>query len=276
MVSLTNIYNNDNHFFNFNDLNISRFTRSEILSFLEKRLKDRQKTYCVTLNLDIMRQAYKKFKFYETLRSADLIFADGMPVLWLSRFTQNPIPERTAGCDIVYDLCKLSNEHGYKIFMLGAAQGVAEKAKIELEKSMTDIQVVGTYSPAPLELLDEDACQNIVEMINATGAEILFVALGAPKQEEFISKYYNRLNPYIMIPCGGSIDYIAGIQNKSPQWLGKIGFEWLYRLVNDPKRLFKRYIIQDLPFLFGLILKMKLNINILDLLTDYNMSENIK
>jgi exopolysaccharide biosynthesis WecB/TagA/CpsF family protein len=276
MVSLTNISNNEKHFFNFNDLNISRFTYSKVISYLETRIKEKQKTFCVTLNLDIMRIAYKKQEYYNILQSADFIFADGMPILWLSRLDKNPVPERTAGSDIVYDLCKLSNEKGYKIFMLGAAPGVADKAKGKLEKSLPNIQVTGTYSPEPQELLDEDACQNIVEMINTSEADILFVALGAPKQEEWVSRYYNKLKPYVIIPCGGSIDFIAGTQSKSPQWIGKIGLEWLYRLINNPRRLFKRYIIQDLPFFLGLVLKMKLNINILDLQTDYNLIENTK
>ena len=151
---------------------------------------------------------------------------------------------------------KLSHEKNYKIFILGAAPGVAVTAKNNLEKTLPNIQITGTYSPKSNELTDEISCQNIISMINDSGADILFVALGAPQQEKWIGENYNELKTSVIIPCGASIDFIAGVQNKSPQWIGEIGFEWLYRLINNPKRLFKRYIIQDLPFFLYLVFLM--------------------
>ncbi len=174
-----------------------------------------------------------------------------MPLVWLSKFTKTPLPERVAGCDVVYDFCRLSHQKGYKLFFLGGAPGVADIAKEKLQVQYPHVQVVGTYSPEPSELSDPVASQQIVETINASGADVLMVALGAPKQEFWLAQHRNNLQAKILIPCGGSIDFIAGVQPKSPQWIGKLGLEWLYRLGTNPGKFFDRYLVKDLPFLFA-------------------------
>lgn len=234
------------------DLEISNLTHNEVLSYFKDKIEAKEKVFCVTLNVDILRIANLNKEYLKVIKASNLIFADGMPLVWLSRLKNQPLKERIAGRKIVYDLCKLSNDNGYKVFMLGAAPGVADCAKAKLEKQMPNIQITGTYSPTKEELCDPESNMKIVEMINNSGADILFVALGAPKQEMWIHKNLSNLKPYIYIPCGGSIDFIAGVQKKCPELIGNIGFEWLFRLSTNPGRLFKRYIIDDLPFLFGL------------------------
>jgi N-acetylglucosaminyldiphosphoundecaprenol N-acetyl-beta-D-mannosaminyltransferase len=231
----------------------------QLLAYLEQRIATNAKTFCVTLNLNILRLAHEQPLYAEALKSAELIFADGMPIVWLSRLwgrmtaSIHPLPERLPGCDIVYDLCRRSHEKGYRIFMLGAAPGVAEKAKSRLEQTFPNIQIVGTYAPSPQELFQPDLNEAILARINRSSADILFVALGAPKQELWLYRNYERINPTILIPCGASIDFIAGVQKKAPRWLGRLGFEWLFRLICNPTRLFKRYILQDLPFFCRLL-----------------------
>lgn len=233
---------------------VASLTYAQVLEHLEEQIIRRAKTYCVTLNLDILRLACQNSHFYETVQKADFIFADGMPLIWLSKMKTNqtihPLPERVPGCDIVYDLCKSSHQKGYKIFMLGAGPGVADQAKRTLEERFPNIQIVGTYSPAAQELTVPERNDAIVELINQSQADILFVALGAPKQETWIRQNRDKLTPFVLIPCGASIDFIAGVQKKSPQWIGKLGLEWLFRLLCNPGRMFQRYILHDLPFLF--------------------------
>lgn len=236
------------------DIPIACLNYNQVLSYLEQRIAERVKTFCVTLNLDILRLTYENPDFHKVVKNADFVFADGMPVIWLSKLRTRqtgltaPLRERVPGCDIVYDLCRKSHEKGYRIFMLGAAPGVADCAKARLEQIFPNIKIVGTYSPSPQELTVPEWNDGIVETINHSQADILFVALGAPKQETWIFQNLEKLNPYVVIPCGASIDFIAGVQKKSPKWLGKIGLEWLFRLACNPGRLFERYIWNDVPF----------------------------
>jgi len=255
--------------FNILGLPIVCMKYDEILFYLENKVINKEKTFCVTINVDILRMISEDSDFYKIVESSDLIFADGMPLVWLSKLTSTPIPERTAGCDIVNDLFKLSDSKGYKIFVLGAPNGVI-RAKEKLEKALPNVKITGVYSPTLEEIRDEESNAKIVEMINNSEAEMVFVAMGAPRQEKWIYDNLDRLNSYIYIPCGGSIDCIAGVQKKAPKWIGKIGFEWLYRLMHNPKRLFNRYLIQNMPFLIKLAFRInkEKRINIVKLLNN--------
>ncbi|WP_373530910.1 WecB/TagA/CpsF family glycosyltransferase [Vampirovibrio sp.] len=234
---------------------IASLTYQQVLSYLEEQIERKAKNFCVTLNLDILRLTNENESFFNVVKNADFIFADGMPIIWLSQAkglrSENtiPLPERVPGCDIVQDMCRLSHEKGYKLFILGAGPGVADMASQKLKQQLPNINVVGTYCPSAAELSNDAQSQEIIKTINATAAQVLFVALGAPKQENWVYRHRDQLAPYVILPCGGSIDFIAGTQKKSPTWLGNLGLEWLYRLACNPKRLFKRYILDDLPFL---------------------------
>jgi len=232
-------------------LPIACVTYVDVLSHLNNCLAKRQKTFCVTLNLDILRITGEKPDFHKVVQKSDFVFADGMPILWLAKLNKqnSEIPERVAGCDIAHDLCRLSHRNGYRVFILGAAPGVADLAVEKLRAELPNMQVAGTYSPAFSELQDTAQSQAIIERINQANTDILLVALGAPKQELWIAKNLAQLDVGVILPCGGSIDFIAGVQKKSPQWIGKLGLEWFYRMAYNPKRLFERYIVHDLPFL---------------------------
>jgi N-acetylglucosaminyldiphosphoundecaprenol N-acetyl-beta-D-mannosaminyltransferase len=240
-------------------LPIACVTYVDVLSHFDNCLAQRKKTFCVTLNLDILRITSEKPDFHHVVKNCDFVFADGMPILWLSKLNkQNPeIPERVAGCDIAHDLCRLSHRNGYRVFILGAAPGVADLAVEKLRVELPNMQVAGTYSPAFSELQDEAQNQAILDRINQANTDILLVALGAPKQEMWIAKNLSKLDVGVILPCGGSIDFIAGVQKKSPQWIGKLGLEWFYRMAYNPKRLFERYIVHDLPFLIRACLQSK-------------------
>ncbi len=250
-------------------IDIACLTYQETLKRFEEDIKNNKKYYCVTINLDILRLACQNDSYHGIIKKAGLVIADGMPLIWLSRlFGQNILPERIPGCEIVVDLFELSDKKGYKIFILGAAPGVADKAKGKLEKKLKNVKITGTYSPDKNELEDEEKSDKIVELINDSEAQILFIALGAPKQENWISKHIHKLNINIAVPCGASIDFIVGQQIRAPLWLCNIGFEWVWRLFCDPKRMFDRYIMNDIPFLFNLIIAMtkEKNVNVTNVL----------
>jgi N-acetylglucosaminyldiphosphoundecaprenol N-acetyl-beta-D-mannosaminyltransferase len=239
-------------------LPIASVTYDQVLAYLDNCLAAKRKTFCVTLNLDLLRLTTEKPNFYKAVKHCDFVFADGMPVLWLAGMNKQnpPLPERVAGCDIAHDLCHLSHSKGYRLFILGAASGVADLAVEKLRAELPHLQVAGTYSPTFSELQNTTQSQAIVDRINAAGTDILLVALGAPKQELWIARNLTSLDVGVILPCGGSIDFIAGVQKKSPQWIGKLGLEWLFRMICNPVRLFDRYIIHDLPFLLRACLQV--------------------
>uniref|UniRef100_UPI0025BE1187 WecB/TagA/CpsF family glycosyltransferase n=1 Tax=Clostridium sp. TaxID=1506 RepID=UPI0025BE1187 len=152
--------------------------------------------------------------------------------------------------------CKLAANKGYKVFLLGAAEGVAAKAAENLKLKYKGLNIVGTYSPSYGFEKNEYEIQQIIKMIKEVKPDILAVGLGAPKQEKFLYKYRNQLNVPVALAIGASIDFEAGNVNRAPKWMQHIGLEWFYRLCKEPKRMFKRYLVDDIK-IFRLILKYK-------------------
>ena len=169
-----------------------------------------------------------------------------MPLIWISKIKKTPIKEKVSGSDLFPEVCKLAANKGYKIFLLGAAEGVAAKAAQNLKEKYKGLNVVGTYSPSYGFEKNEGEIKEIVEMINEVKPDILAVGLGAPKQEKFLYNYIKQLNVPVALAIGASIDFEAGNINRAPQWMQHSGLEWLYRLCKEPKRMFKRYIIDDI------------------------------
>ena len=151
-------------------------------------------------------------------------------------------------------MCELSAKKNYKVFLLGAGEGVAEIAKRNLEKKYEGLDIVGTYSPKYGFENDEKYINDMIELINNLNPDILAVGLGAPKQEKFIYKYKDRLKVPVSLAIGASIDFEANVIKRAPIWMQKSGLEWFYRLIKEPKRMFKRYIVDDMKF-FKIALK---------------------
>ena len=146
-------------------------------------------------------------------------------------------------------LCKLAAKKHYKLFFLGAAEGVAEKAANRLKQRIEGLEIAGTYSPPVGFEHDADEIQRIIDRITEAAPHILIVALGAPKQETFIYRYRNKLKVPFSIGLGASIDFEAGVVRRAPKWMCDHGLEWLFRITQDPKRLLKRYLVDDLPII---------------------------
>ncbi len=239
-----------------------------------------EKYYITTPNPEILLQAQKNNKFLKVLNRSDLNIADGTGILWASkylkiveknnnktikvikwifslktiflfpRYIRTVLPERVTGSDLMLEICKSSNA---KIFLLGAREGIAEKAKENIEKIHKEAQIVGTFAGTPLPQ-DE---KTIIEKINDSEADILFVAYGAPAQETWIYQNLKKLKTVkVAIGVGGAFDFIAGTKKRAPKWMQKTGLEWLYRLLQQPKRI-KRIYNATIKFPF-IILKESL------------------
>jgi exopolysaccharide biosynthesis WecB/TagA/CpsF family protein len=216
-----------------------------------------------TPNVDHLIKLQRDPDFVQAYSIADYKICDSQILMYASKFLGTPIKEKISGSDLFPAFCNYhKNNEEIKIFLLGAAQGVASSAQKKINHKIGRSIVVNSYSPPFGFEKDEAECQKIVDTINNSDATVLAIGLGAPKQEKWIYKYKDDLKSIkIFMALGATIDFEAGNVKRAPKWMSEIGLEWLFRLLCEPKRLWKRYLLDDIPFLF-LILKQKLNLYI--------------
>ena len=189
--------------------------------------------------------------FRDIVDKCDLVTADGTPVVWASKLFGKPLPERVAGIDLFYALLPVSARKGYKIFLLGAKEESLQGAKAKYLADHPDLQIVGARN-GYFGLEDE---REIAQQIHDSGAQMLFIAISSPKKEEFVDRHRDLLkNVGFVLGVGGTFDIDAGLYKRAPNWMAKAGIEWTYRLWQEPKRMYKRYIVQDSKFL-GMLAK---------------------
>lgn len=224
-----------------------------------------------TPNVDHLMKLQKDREFFNSYQLATYKLCDSKILFYISRLLGTPIKEKISGSDLFpafYEYHK--NNEDIKIFLLGAREGVALKAQAKINAKVGRNIVVGSHSPSFGFEKDEEECAKIIEIINQSGATVLAVGVGAPKQENFICKYKDRLpNIKIFLAIGATIDFEAGNLQRAPKWISEIGLEWLYRLLAEPKRLWKRYLVHG-PSFFWLILKQKLNLYVDPFSSDYS------
>lgn len=233
----------------FLNTNVDNLTMNEALEKINQLIIRKSPSYVVTPNVDHIVKLEKDIELQKVYDKADLILTDGMPLIWISKLKSNPIKEKVSGSDLFPKVCELAANKGYKVFLLGAAEGVAQKAADNLKAKYPKLIVSGTYSPSYGFEKKDDEINHIISLINEVKPDILAVGLGAPKQEKFIYKYKDKLNVPISLAIGASIDFEAGNIERAPKWMQKCGLEWFYRLCKEPKRMFKRYLIDDLQII---------------------------
>lgn len=222
----------------------------------EQLLESMKEGVLYTPNVDHMVELQHNRQLYEAYQQAEWIVCDSRILQLFSRLLKTPIPEAIPGSGFFPSFYHYHKDNpDCKIFLLGAGPGVALKAQEEINKTVGREMVIGTHSPSFGFEKCEEECEEIVEMINASQATVLVVGVGAPKQELWIYKYRNRM-PHVKIfmALGATIDFEAKTLKRAPKIWQKLRLEWLYRLIQEPKRLFKRYIIRDTKF-FGYFLK---------------------
>jgi N-acetylglucosaminyldiphosphoundecaprenol N-acetyl-beta-D-mannosaminyltransferase len=206
--------------------------------------------FVVTPNLDHVVLLENHDQLKAAYEDADLVLADGWPVVLASRFLGKPLPERVTGSDLVpalFDHCQ-RNQQPLRVYLLGAGPGVAKRAAANIHHKWPLVEVVGTYSP-PLGFQNDAAgCRSIVVRINAARPDILVLGLGAPKQELWIHQHFRDISAGWALCVGATIDFLAGEKRRAPRWMQKLCLEWLFRLGSEPKRLFKRYWHEAITF----------------------------
>lgn len=201
-----------------------------------------EKTFTLTPNLDFLRLSYKDKEFFDIINNATFSTIDGKPILWIAKWLHiKDFKYKISGSDLAVRLLKIMNEHGYSLFLFGGKEGVAEKAKENIQKEYPNIKIVGTLTPDFGYEKDEEKSLNYIEIINNSNAQFVYLCTGTPKTEKFYSKYEDKFKNANYLSVGATIDFIAGNIKRAPKWMSKCGLEWLYRLSKDFKRLFKRY-----------------------------------
>jgi N-acetylglucosaminyldiphosphoundecaprenol N-acetyl-beta-D-mannosaminyltransferase len=213
--------------------------------------------YVCTGNLDHLVMLDRDEEFRRIYEQADLVLADGMPVVWLSQITgHTKITERVAGSDLFWELAKASHEHGLRLFFLGGFEGSAELAKKAVLAKHPNAQVCGLYCPPHKTFASEEEQAKIREIICEAKPDILFVGLGAPKQEKWIYENRYQLDVPVSIGVGGTFEMAGGVVKRAPMWMQQWGVEWSYRFIQDPRRLWKRYFKDDAPFLIKTLFRI--------------------
>ena len=221
-------------------------TIDDAIGRIEAMIASRQPHYVVTANVDFLVQAHRDVELRRILLDADLVLCDGTPILWASRWLGNALPERVAGSDLAPALMRTAAQKGYRVFFLGAAPGVAAQAAERLQQQYPGINIVGHYAPPFANLLEMDH-EQIAQRIRAAQPDLLLVSFGCPKQEKWIAMHHRALGVPVAIGVGATIDFLAGRLSRAPAWMRRSGTEWVYRLAQEPRRLFRRYA-NDLVF----------------------------
>lgn len=187
-------------------------------------------------------------EFQKAYHEAVFVLADGMPLVWFSRLIGEALPERVTGSDLLPELCRMAEKKSLKVFFLGGTEDVTPKAIDNLLKRFPSLNVVGFATPWIDLSYNEEIHSDLFETINQSGADIVFIGFGAPKQEVWIARNRNRLKTGIILTVGGTFDFLAGKTVRAPLWMQKSGLEWFWRLLHEPKRLWRRYLIGNTRF----------------------------
>ena len=209
--------------------------------------------WVVTPNLDILRRWSREAAFRELVAEATLFTPDGAPLVWASHLQGTPLPERVAGSDLFTALCKCAAERGISVAFIGGNPGVADLAKGRLQQLHPGLNVVATLCPPLGFESSQEEMQRITEFVASNPAQIYFVGLGSPKQEQLIGQLKSLSAQSWWLGVGVSFSFVADDVRRAPHWMRRFGLEWLHRLVQEPKRLARRYLVDGIPFLIELL-----------------------
>lgn len=240
---------------NICNVGIDSLSFTEVVDKITKHIESNGPSeYIVTPNVQHVLILQKDLKFNEIYRKAFLSVPDGVPLLWAAKILGSPLKGRVNGTDLFENLCAVLAERGWKAFFLGGRPGAALKAAEILKKRFPELIVSGIYCPPYGFENDKNECQKICKVVTDAKPHILFVGLGAPKQEYWMEENYKLLNVPISIGIGGSFELVSGILPRAPKWMQNSGFEWVFRLCNEPQRLWQRYLIGN-SFFIWLVIK---------------------
>ncbi len=230
-------------------LPLAPMTRPEAAEAVIRLIEAGRPSYFITANTHYAMLTAESPELRAINDRAAFLLADGAPLVWASRRGPGPLPERVAGSDLVYDLSEQAARIGHRVYLLGGAEGIADRAAARLQKLYPGLVIAGTACPAPGSLSGE-GCRALIAEVRRSRPDLLMVALGQPKGELWLAEHLDELGVPVSVQVGATLDFVAGRVRRAPKLIQKIGMEWAFRIYTDPVRLAPRYA-KDALFLFG-------------------------
>jgi N-acetylglucosaminyldiphosphoundecaprenol N-acetyl-beta-D-mannosaminyltransferase len=235
-------------------LPLDRVSEDELIDRVLEGVKARRGGWICPVNLDVLRKVTRDASLQQLVKRADLVVADGMPLVWASKIQGRALPERVAGSSLVMTLPAAAAGTDTTFFLLGGDPGVAESAAQRLIGDHAGLRLAGTYCP-PVGFEDDPAeLARIEAAIDDSKPDVVFVALGFPKQDRLIDGLRSSRPAMWFLSCGISLSFVSGDVQRAPVWIQRLGLEWLHRLAQEPRRLARRYLIEGFPFMARLVL----------------------
>jgi len=232
---------------------IDKLGMDEVLERAAGMMSQSSPRHLITANVDQLVANYKGAAFRAIYRDAVLVLPDGVPLLWAARFLNRPLHERINGTDLMERICSLAARKGFRVFLLGGPEGMAARAAAALQKRYPGLLVAGTYFPRyGFEKMEQEN-EKICSLLRERKPSILFTSLGFPKGIQWIERHQGRCAVPLAIEVGASFSFISGQLKRAPRWMQARGLEWLWRLMLEPRRLWKRYLVRDMPFFLYLL-----------------------
>lgn len=226
---------------------VSRLNMSKALARIDTFIQEGARTYVCVTGVHGVMESQRDPVLKRIHNRAGLVTPDGMPLVWLGRLHGVSDMDRVYGPDLLLALCEHSVDRGYRHFFFGGADGVAPKLAKRLQERFPGLQVAGTYTP-PFRLLTADEEAALARTVEASRADVMWIGLSTPKQERFMASHVGRLAAPVMIGVGAAFDFHAGLKVQAPYWMQRSGLEWLFRLTTEPRRLWKRYLVNNPRF----------------------------
>ena len=228
---------------------IDVLTLSETLALIDASIREKKRLHHMVVNAAKLVNCSKDKKLRESVVNCDIINADGQGVVWAAKLLNQPLPERVAGIDIMFELVALSKQKGYKIYFLGAKEEVVRRT-VERFASEYGPEVIAGYRNGYFSTAEE---KEVAEEIGRSGADILFVAISSPKKEIFLNSHKHAIQAPFIMGVGGSFDVASGLVKRAPLFMQKAGMEWFYRFIQEPRKMWKRAFVTNLEFAWMVI-----------------------
>lgn len=227
-------------------------TMQQTVALIDEALREKRPIHHVVINAVKVVNAQKDQKLRDSIVSCDIINADGQGIIWASRLLNRALPERVAGIDLMENLVELAAQQKYRIFFLGAKEEILQKV-IQTYSKKYGSEIIAGYNNGYFKAEEEE---NIARKIADSYADILFVAMSSPKKEIFLNTYKDLIKTPFIMGVGGSFDVVSGFVKRAPKWMQESGLEWLYRTLQEPRRMWKRYLFGNSSFIY-LVFKEK-------------------